>query len=238
MLRALTPALLVLTLTTVALGESRTEYLRTEGFDWKALLPPPVASDSAEQHAELDLIVAVQTAASPAGIAEAKARVGHMDVNSFADILGAWFKPNALPRTDALFQEIEAESKKLVTGPAKKFFKRVRPADADKRVIGHEKEDEYSYPSGHSTCATMYAYILADLFPELKEKLLDRSEQIGFNRIIVGAHYPSDVVAGRFLGKSMALRLLTDPAFQKALADCKREMTAARAGPGHALAGQ
>jgi acid phosphatase (class A) len=187
-----------------------------------------VAIDSAEEKAELDMVVAVQKAASPEGIEAAKAQIGHMDVNTFADILGPWFTEKGLPKTQALFAEITAESKKAVTGPAKKYFKRVRPADADKRVIGHEKEDEFGYPSGHSTRGTMYAFVLADVFPELKDKLIARAQQIGFNRIIVGAHYESDIVAGRITGKAIADKLLADPAFKAALAECKAEMSAAK----------
>ena len=205
-----------------------TGYLKAESVDWKTILPPPVAAASHEQHAELDMIVAVQKEASPEEIAAAKAEIGHMDVNTFADILGPWFKEKDLPKTEALFHEIEAESKKSVTGPAKKYFKRVRPAEADKRVNGYEKEDEFSYPSGHSTRGTMYAFVLAEVFPELKEKLIARAQQVGFNRIIAGAHYESDIVAGRIVGKAIALHLLADPAFTAALAECKAEMTAAK----------
>jgi acid phosphatase (class A) len=203
-------------------------YLTAESVDWKTILPPPVAQDSAEEKAELDMIVAVQKSASPEAVETAKSQIGHMDVNTYADILGPWFTEKGLPKTQALFAEIATESKKAVTGPAKKYFKRVRPAGADNRVNGFEKEDEFSYPSGHSTRGTMYAYVLADVFPELKEKLIARAQQIGFNRIIVGAHYESDIVAGRITGKAIAEKLLADPAFKAALAEAKAEMDAAR----------
>jgi acid phosphatase (class A) len=203
-------------------------FLTPTSIDWKTILPPPVTKDSLEQAAELDLIVAVQKAASPAALTEAQGQATKMDVNTFADIIGPWFDAKQLPKTEALFHEIEAESKKTVTGPAKKFFNRFRPADADPRVKAYEAEDERSYPSGHSTRGTMYAYVLADVFPELKDKLIGRGQQIGFNRIIVGAHYPSDLVAGRVIGKAIAEHLLADQAFRSALAECKVEMEAVR----------
>ncbi|HUO09823.1 MAG TPA: phosphatase PAP2 family protein [Phycisphaerae bacterium] len=203
-------------------------FLTASSVDWKTILPPPVSKDSPEQAAELNLIVAVQKSASPEALAEAKEQIKKMDVNTFADIIGPWFDAKQLPKTEALFHEIEAESKKMVTGPAKKYFGRVRPADSDKRVKGYEAEEECSYPSGHSTRGTMDAYVLGALFPELKDKLIARGQQVGFNRIIVGAHYPSDLVAGRVIGKAIADHLLADAAFQKALAECREEIAAAR----------
>ena len=216
-MRAIRSTAFLLVFTALSFAEapsaSRT-YLQPESVDWKMILPPPVAQDSAEERAELDMIVAVQKGALPEEIAAAKEQITHTDVNTFSDILGSWFKGKELPKTEALFAEITSESKKMVTGPAKKYFKRVRPADADKRVKGSEKEDDFSYPSGHSTRGTMYAYVLANLFPELKDKLIARAQQIGFNRIIVGAHYESDIVAGRITGKAIAEKLLADAAFQ------------------------
>ena len=230
-MRAFRSTAFLLVLTTLSFAEAPSAsktYLQSDSVDWKTILPPPVAQDSAEERAELDMIVAVQKGASPVEIAAATEQITHTDVNTFADILGPWFKEKDLPKTEALFAEITSESKKFVTGPAKKFYKRVRPADADKRVKGSEKEDDFSYPSGHSTRGTMYAYVLVDLFPELKEKLIARAQEIGFNRIIVGAHYESDIVAGRITGKAIAGKLLADPAFTAALAECKAEMNAAK----------
>ncbi|MGN6368272.1 MAG: acid phosphatase [Phycisphaerae bacterium] len=224
----LIPTLLLASAAAADAPATGVSYLRADSVDWKTILPPPAAEDSAEARAELDMVVAVQKRVSEAGIEAAKSQIKHMNVNTFADILGPWFRETELPKTEALFAEIEKESKKLVTGPAKKFYKRVRPADADKRVIGHEKEDEFSYPSGHSTRATMYAYVLGSLFPEQQKKLIERAREIGFNRIIVGAHYESDIVAGRIVGKAIAQKLLANPTFQGALAECKAEMAAAR----------
>lgn len=203
-------------------------FLTPASVDWKTILPPPVPQDSAEEKAELNLMVAVQHSAAPQAMAQAEWQKKHMNVNSFADIIGPWFKPENLPETEALFHEIEHESKTCVTTPAKKFFERVRPANVDSRVNGTH-EHEFSYPSGHSTRATMYAYVLSALYPQLKDKFIERSQEIGFNRIVVGAHFPSDIVAGRVIGKAIALRLLADPQFQKALDECRAELTAVQA---------
>ncbi len=165
-------------------------FLNAASVDWKTILPPPVPKDSPEEKAELDLMVAVQHSASPEAMAQAKLQSKHMNVNTFADIMGPWFKAKDLPETEALFHEIEHESKTCVTTPAKNFFGRVRPANVDSRVNGTH-EDEPSYPSGHSTRATMYAYVLSALYPQLKEKFIERSQEIGFNRVIAGRIFPA-----------------------------------------------
>ena len=53
-----------------------------------------------------------------------------------------------------------------------------------------------SFPSGHSTTAGAMAIALTLLFPRLKGLWICIGLWIAGSRIVVGAHYPSDVVAG------------------------------------------
>jgi undecaprenyl-diphosphatase len=57
-----------------------------------------------------------------------------------------------------------------------------------------------SMPSGHSTTAFAFTYALALLFPRFKIPLLLIGAFIAFTRVIVGAHYPSDVFMGGVFG--------------------------------------
>nr|WP_321464040.1 phosphatase PAP2 family protein [uncultured Cohaesibacter sp.] len=61
-----------------------------------------------------------------------------------------------------------------------------------------------SFPSGHSTTAGAMAVALTLLFPRLKWFWIGAALWIGFSRIVVGAHYPSDVVAGFSYGALFA----------------------------------
>lgn len=57
-----------------------------------------------------------------------------------------------------------------------------------------------SFPSGHSTAAGAFFGVFAMLRPKLRPLFLILALMIGVSRVIVGAHYPSDVAAGLLLG--------------------------------------
>ncbi|MDS7598037.1 phosphatase PAP2 family protein [Agrobacterium tumefaciens] len=57
-----------------------------------------------------------------------------------------------------------------------------------------------SFPSGHSTAAGAFFGIFAMLMPRFRWAFLLLALVIGISRVIVGAHYPSDVAAGLLLG--------------------------------------
>lgn len=57
-----------------------------------------------------------------------------------------------------------------------------------------------SFPSGHATAVGALAAILALLFPRARLVVLLVAVLLGSTRILVGAHYPSDVIAGLAFG--------------------------------------
>ncbi|MBO0344626.1 phosphatase PAP2 family protein [Roseibium limicola] len=57
-----------------------------------------------------------------------------------------------------------------------------------------------SFPSGHSTTVGAIAAALALIFPAWRWLIAAVAFWAAFSRIMVGAHYPSDVVAGMLLG--------------------------------------
>jgi PAP2 superfamily len=71
-----------------------------------------------------------------------------------------------------------------------------------------------SYPSGHSTYGYMGSLVLAVLVPERYQQMIARAAEYGNDRVILGAHYAMDVIAGRTLATyDLAHLLANDPIY-------------------------
>lgn len=64
-----------------------------------------------------------------------------------------------------------------------------------------------SFPSGHTTSAFAAAVALGLMMPRLRPVLFLLAAAIGVSRVLVGQHYPSDVVAGAALGALVSFEL-------------------------------
>ena len=75
-----------------------------------------------------------------------------------------------------------------------------------------------SFPSGHAVLALMMATLLANRFPQYRGVFFILAAFIGWTRIYLGLHYPTDVIAGALLGYGITkLFLLYLPLFPKRL---------------------
>ncbi len=204
-------------------------YLPAGVPDATALLAPPPVAGSAEDKFDLEATYTVHTGATPEEIALGTAE-NKLTIFHFAPAIGAWFAPGRFPQTEALFKEVEVEAKK-VTDDAKNHWQRPRPYHvAPARFphsIEHESPTHYSYPSGHSTRGTVFALLLAELFPDRREAILAKGREAGWLRVEGGVHYPTDIYAGRVLGQELARDFLRSPEFQSALAAARAELAAA-----------
>lgn len=63
----------------------------------------------------------------------------------------------------------------------------------------------YSFPSGHATASFALAVAVCFAWPKLKGLPLLLALAIGLSRIVVGMHYPSDVLGGAVLGAVVAI---------------------------------
>ena len=63
--------------------------------------------------------------------------------------------------------------------------------------------DRYSFPSGHTLHAVSFALQASMHFPQLAWVLLPLALTIAASRVVLGLHYPTDVLAGAVLGASL-----------------------------------
>lgn len=68
--------------------------------------------------------------------------------------------------------------------------------------------DEYSFPSGHTLHAVLFSIVAIYHYPGLIWLLAPFTVLVALSRMVLGLHYPSDVVAGALLGTGLALLAL------------------------------
>ena len=65
--------------------------------------------------------------------------------------------------------------------------------------------DQFSFPSGHTSAAFMMATVLSYFFPPLMIPLYGWATLVGCSRVVLGVHFPTDILVGALLGISTAL---------------------------------
>ena len=68
--------------------------------------------------------------------------------------------------------------------------------------------DRFSFPSGHACAAMAVAVGLAGVVPSLAVPLMLLAMVVGFSRVMLGVHYPGDVLVGQAIALITAYPLL------------------------------
>jgi undecaprenyl-diphosphatase len=63
--------------------------------------------------------------------------------------------------------------------------------------------DRYSFPSGHTLHAVAFTWQGCAAFPELAPALIPLALSIAVSRVVLGLHYPTDVLVGALLGVAL-----------------------------------
>ncbi|MGW4879447.1 glycoside hydrolase domain-containing protein [Streptomyces sp. NPDC004262] len=148
----------------------------------------------------------------------------------YGDALGG----GLLPKTSALFSRVTQGLDKV--DAAKNHYDYLRPYVrlgfvGDGGDVYESQDGSYgslttsgSYPSGHTYGGYEAGTVLATLLPELAPSILARTSEYGNNRIVLGFHYPLDVMGGRIAGQATVAHRWADPEFQDLLLQAHTEI--------------
>lgn len=125
------------------------------------------------------------------------------------------------------------------TSPAKQFYHYPRPFKQPGNAI-HRVPDTAvvndsvpytasgdAFPSGHTNSGYNDALLLAEMLPERFVPLIDRAATYGYSRVVLGVHYPLDVMGGRMTAEHQIATLMNDPEYKKLFTEAKTQMRTA-----------
>jgi acid phosphatase (class A) len=231
-------------------------YVRPKQVDTTDLLAPPPAEGSEAARRDLSAVLEAQRIARARHLTDHAIADATTSCARFDDVLGAELASSHTASVLA-FLNRAAQEGAAMTGPPKKYWHRRRPYAVDPRVqrladispnaplaatvrsacgpnaqlpsrdLAARALAQVSYPSGHATFGTVCAILLADMVPEKRRELFARGQDYGHSRLVVGAHFPSDIEAGRIVG-TVAVALMRESAqFQHDFADASAQLRVA-----------
>jgi acid phosphatase (class A) len=220
------------------------------------LLAPPPPPGSAAARNDLAAVLEAQRIAHAQHQTEHAVADATTSCGRFEDALGAPLTAARTAAVLAFLNRAAQEGAAL-SGPPKRYWHRTRPYALDARVerladvspnaslaatmrsacgpsarlpsreLAARALAQVSYPSGHATFGTVCSILLADMVPEKRRALFARGQDYAHSRLVVGAHFPSDLEAGRIVG-TVAVALMKENArFQHDFAAASAALRAA-----------
>jgi acid phosphatase (class A) len=203
-----------------------------------ALVPAPPAVDSAQDKADVAWLKGSIARAGAERWQKAVADDASV-YDRFSEALGLTIDRQTVPQLVRLLNRV-SEDALAASGEAKKRFVRPRPFQrfALTRVCGQAKPPKpetaptqgTSYPSGHAVVSWAAALVMMEAAPANASAIVTRAVSYGESRVVCGAHFPSDIEAGRILGAAVVDKLFTVPQFRRDLQCAKREVQGVMAG--------
>lgn len=87
----------------------------------------------------------------------------------------------------------------------KRKMHRPRPYKINQGIkCGMAPLDQFSFPSGHTLHAVAFSIVALNYYPALVWLLLTFTTLVAVSRLVLGLHYPSDVLAGIVIGAAIS----------------------------------
>jgi acid phosphatase (class A) len=117
------------------------------------------------------------------------------------------------------------ETALAVNENCKNHWNTKRPFVSEKKIKALiEPSQNPAYPSGHAASSQVLARILGQLIPEKSEAFMARAEEISNHRVLVGMHYPHDIIGGKKMALIILGALFASDDFAKDYQSAKEEI--------------
>lgn len=138
-------------------------------------------------------------------------------IREFSEPFGLQISKEETPEIYKVMREGTATCDSICTIP-KRYYMRKRPFMRFQETTLTPDDEESlrkngSFPSGHTILGWSSALLLSEINPNRADTLLARGIMYGDSRMIVGAHWQSDVNAGRLAASAAYARLHTSERF-------------------------
>lgn len=212
--------------------------LKQDGFlsrqpspDSLAILPPPPQEDSVTFLADKARYESGRVLRNPdrETLAAQDAHYTHFG-RAFSEAFGMEISEKHSPELYQLLARVLQDSHDYAMRRAKEHYQQVRPFVIYKDATCSPEKDKKmattgSYPSGHASFGWAAALVLSEINPQRETELLRRGIDFGKSRVICGAHWQSDVEAGRLMGAAVVAALHNNAGFMDKLNAARKEFS-------------
>jgi acid phosphatase (class A) len=194
-------------------------FVAPQALNLALVLPKWPGDETLAGRADLEAVLSIQAARTAVEAAEADRDAPRGPMAWAQDVLGTAFTQAAYPKIAALLQRVHDDVRGVNRAANAVHGTRARPAERDPRVkpslnLGAPTP---SYPSARTAGCRVWAEVLGALYPDKRAALLAHADRSAWLRVIGGAHYPTDVTAGRIVAEALIHHLQRSAAYQAEL---------------------
>lgn len=124
-------------------------------------------------------------------------------------VLSVWIVQGLIYSLQIIYLVLGSTAGTLIYKVLKTKTVRPRPYQVHQVIrLGEHPLDHFSFPSGHTLHAVMATVVLGYVVPALLFLMLPFTILVALSRMVLGLHYPSDVVVGALLGGVLAIAIV------------------------------
>ena len=148
-------------------------------------------------------------------------------IREFSEPFGLKISKEETPEIYKVLREGTATCDSICTIP-KRYYMRKRPFMRFNEPTLYPADEPHlrtngSYPSGHTLLGWSSALLLSEINPACADTILARGYMYGESRVIVGAHWQSDIDAARLAASAAYARLHTSERFLEQMRRARQE---------------